>query len=73
MSGANRRSTASANVLRLAGPKLGYSDDVYRALQAQFTEQEQVMLTLLIIAINGWSRIQVGFRAVHPVDERRAA
>jgi AhpD family alkylhydroperoxidase len=42
-------------------------DDVYRALQAQFTEEEQVMLTLLIVAINGWNRIQVGFRAVHPV------
>ena len=48
-------------------------DDVYRALQAQFTEQEQVTLTLLIVAINGWNRIQVGFRAVHPVTQRRAA
>jgi AhpD family alkylhydroperoxidase len=48
-------------------------DDVYQALQAQFTEQEQVILTLLIVAINGWNRIQVGFRAVHPVSERQAA
>jgi AhpD family alkylhydroperoxidase len=48
-------------------------DDVYQALQAQFTEQEQVLLTLLIVAINGWNRIQVGFRAVHPVGERQAA
>jgi AhpD family alkylhydroperoxidase len=32
-------------------------DDVYRALQAQFTEEEQVRLTLLIVAINGWNRI----------------
>jgi AhpD family alkylhydroperoxidase len=48
-------------------------DDVYGALQAQFTEEEQVTLTLLIVAINGWNRIQVGFRAVHPVDRRRAA
>jgi alkylhydroperoxidase family enzyme len=48
-------------------------DDVYRALQAQFTDQEQVTLTLLIVAINGWNRIQVGFRAVHPVEQRRAA
>jgi AhpD family alkylhydroperoxidase len=49
-------------------------DDVYRALQAQFTEEEQqVVLTLLIVAINGWNRIQVGFRAVHPVDRRQAA
>jgi hypothetical protein len=31
------------------------------------------MLTPLIVAINGWNRIRVGFRPVHPVDERRAA
>jgi AhpD family alkylhydroperoxidase len=48
-------------------------DDVYQALQAQFTEEEQVTLTLLIVAINGWNRIQVGFRGVHPVGERQAA
>ena len=46
-------------------------DDVYRALQAQFTAEEQATLTLLIVAINGWNRIRVGFRADHPVDERR--
>jgi AhpD family alkylhydroperoxidase len=40
-------------------------DDVYQALQAQFTEEEQVTLTLLIVAINGWNRVQVGFRGVH--------
>jgi|SRR5215468_6936306 len=48
-------------------------DDVYRDVQAQFTEQEQVVLTLLIVAINGWNRVQVGFRAVHPVEQRQAA
>jgi alkylhydroperoxidase family enzyme len=48
-------------------------DDVYRALQAQFTEKEQVMLTLLIVAINGWNRIQIGFRAVHPLGQPRVA
>jgi hypothetical protein len=26
-----------------------------------------------IVAINGWNRIQVGFRAVHPVNKRQAA
>jgi len=46
-------------------------DIVYRALQAQFTEEQQVTPTLLIVAINGWTRIQVGF--VRPLDERRAA
>lgn len=48
-------------------------DNIYQALQAQFTEEEQVKLTLLIVAINGWNRIQIGFRAVHPVEERKAA
>jgi AhpD family alkylhydroperoxidase len=48
-------------------------DDVYQALRAQFTEEEQVTLSLLIVAINGWNRIQVGFRGIHPVDQRRAA
>jgi AhpD family alkylhydroperoxidase len=48
-------------------------DDAYEALKAQFTEQEQVTLTLLIVAINGWNRIQVGFRGVHPVEKRKAA
>ena len=48
-------------------------EDVYEALEAQFTAEEQVKLTLLIVAINGWNRVQVGFHAVHPVEERPAA
>ena len=49
------------------------SDEVYEALTAQFSEEEQVKLTLLIVAINGWNRINVGFGAVHPIEQRRAA
>src|ERR1700730_8199852 len=30
-------------------------------LQAQFTEEEQVKLTLMVSIINGWNRIAVGF------------
>src|SRR5580693_6318330 len=33
----------------------------YDALKAQFTEEEQVKLTLMISVINGWNRIAVGF------------
>jgi len=33
----------------------------YDALQAQFTQEEQVKLTLMINVINGWNRIAVGF------------
>ena len=54
-------------------PQTRAPDDVYEALKAQFNEEEQVKLTLLIVAINGWNRINVGFRAVHPFEQRRAA
>jgi AhpD family alkylhydroperoxidase len=33
----------------------------YDALKAQFTEEEQVKLTLMINVINGWNRIVLGF------------
>jgi AhpD family alkylhydroperoxidase len=33
----------------------------YEALKAEFTEEEQVKLTLMINVINGWNRIAVGF------------
>lgn len=33
----------------------------YEALKAQFSEEEQVKLTLAIVVINGWNRIAVGF------------
>jgi AhpD family alkylhydroperoxidase len=36
-------------------------DRAYQALKAEFTEEEQVKITLLIIVINGWNRISVGF------------
>jgi alkylhydroperoxidase family enzyme len=48
-------------------------DHAYHALQAEFTAEEQVKLTLVIITINGWNRLQVGFRGVHPLTHRRAA
>ena len=35
--------------------------NAYEALKAQFTEEEQVKLTLMINIINGWNRIAVGF------------
>ncbi len=48
-------------------------DHAYCALQAEFTPEEQVKLTLVIITINGWNRLQVGFRGVHPLTHRWAA
>lgn len=47
----------------------GAPDGDYEWLKREFTEIEQVKLTLLIGAINVWNRLQVGFRVLHPVDE----
>ena len=44
-------------------PQTGAPDDVYAELQSAFGEEEMVALTLAIVAINGWNRFAVGFRA----------
>ena len=46
-------------------------DADYEAMKAQFTEEEQVKLTLLIATINSWNRIVVGFRTVPAVGGYR--
>ncbi|QNQ09466.1 carboxymuconolactone decarboxylase family protein [Sphingomonas alpina] len=51
----------------------GAPDADYALVSAQFSEEEQVQLTLLIGSINLWNRLQIGLRAVHPVDAARAA
>lgn len=51
----------------------GAPDADYELIKAEFTEAEQVNLTLAIGAINVWNRLQVGFRAQHPADETRDA
>jgi AhpD family alkylhydroperoxidase len=38
-------------------------DDVYADVRKHFSEQELINLTLAIVAINGWNRLAVGFRA----------
>ena len=39
-------------------------DAEYEAVRAEFSEQELVDLTLVIVTINAWNRIAVGFRSV---------
>ena len=39
-------------------------DDVYEEARKQFSEKELVDLTLAIIEINGWNRLNVSFRTV---------
>ncbi|MDH7974226.1 carboxymuconolactone decarboxylase family protein [Sphingomonas sp. AR_OL41] len=51
----------------------GAPDAEYDALAACFDPAEQVQLTLLIGAINSWNRLQLGFRAEHPVEARDVA
>ena len=36
-------------------------DDVYEQARAQFSEAELVNLTLAVIAINGWNRLNIAF------------
>lgn len=39
-------------------------DEVYEQVRKQFSEKELVDLSMVIIAINGWNRLAVGFRSV---------
>ena len=48
-------------------------DADYAALKAQFSDAEQVQLTLLIGSINVWNRVNVGLRTPHPAEHSRAA
>lgn len=51
----------------------GAPDEDYALVQANFTETEQVHLSLAIGMINLWNRLQVGFRAAHPPVVHSAA
>jgi len=42
----------------------GVSDDVYREARKHFDEKELVDLSMAVIAINGWNRLNVAFRTV---------
>jgi AhpD family alkylhydroperoxidase len=49
-------------------------DSAREALQAQFSKEEQVKLTLMINVINGWNRISVGFGMfIDPAEAKSAA
>jgi AhpD family alkylhydroperoxidase len=43
-------------------PDTGAPDALYEAMAEEFKPEEQVALTLAIVAINGWNRLAVGFR-----------
>jgi AhpD family alkylhydroperoxidase len=48
-------------------------DADYELVQAQFTPEEQVKLSMMIVVINGWNRLAIGFRSIHPVKTKAAA
>jgi len=37
-------------------------DDVFEAARAQFSEEELVDLTMVVVTINSWNRIAISFR-----------
>ncbi|MGH2885621.1 MAG: carboxymuconolactone decarboxylase family protein [Solirubrobacteraceae bacterium] len=43
-------------------PESGAPDELYDELARHFTSEQIVALTLAIVAINGWNRLNVGFR-----------
>lgn len=50
----------------------GAPDEIYATVQAEFSEEEQVALTLLIGTINSFNKIGVGFH-VPPISQQRKA
>ena len=45
-------------------PAQGVPDDVYERVRTQLSEKELSDLTFLVMSINAWNRINVGFRLV---------
>jgi AhpD family alkylhydroperoxidase len=44
-------------------PHTGAPDEVYAAVEAEFSAEETATLTFAIVAINGWNRLAVGLRS----------
>jgi AhpD family alkylhydroperoxidase len=44
--------------------KTGVPDEVYERVREQFSEDELVHLTLAIVSINGWNRLNIAARTV---------
>jgi AhpD family alkylhydroperoxidase len=44
-------------------PSTGMPDELYAAVEAEFSGEEIAALTFAIVAINGWNRLAVGLRS----------
>jgi alkylhydroperoxidase family enzyme len=53
--------------------KTGAPDADYERIKAHFDEKEIAFLTTAVAAINFWTRVQIGLRAIHPVEQAAAA
>jgi alkylhydroperoxidase family enzyme len=45
-------------------PEQGVPDDIYDRVRGQLSEKEVSDLTFVIMAINAWNRINIGFKTV---------
>ena len=45
-------------------PEQGVPDDIYERVRTQLSEKEISDLTFLVMSINAWNRINVGFKTV---------
>ena len=68
-----RAALAWTDALTLIAAKGPPDDATYATLAAQFTPEEQVLLTQLINVINGWNRIAIGFGLFDPNPLAHAA
>ncbi|WP_377192591.1 carboxymuconolactone decarboxylase family protein [Ruegeria meonggei] len=48
-------------------------DDVYNAMAVQFSQPDQVALTLVITTINAWNRLAIGFAMPHAETRKATA
>ncbi len=48
-------------------------DEVYAEASRHFTPEELVKLTMAVVAINGWNRINVAFRTPPVIQTEKAA
>jgi AhpD family alkylhydroperoxidase len=48
-------------------------DEVYESVKKQFSEEELVSLSMAVVAINGWNRLAISFRAVPGTYQPKAA
>jgi alkylhydroperoxidase family enzyme len=46
---------------------------VYDEVRSQFSNKELADLSIAIAMINGWNRLMIGSRSVHPADVAKAA